>query len=238
MRRRASTTLLALAPILRSPPARTRTWASPAPSPGGQDAATPPPTASGLYDADGADYFESGNLACDGLVCIVSPAAPGTEYASTELGRRLLLEALHLERRLLRGRDRARLPADGARPRVPRAARRPHAAALPRRRPVLELLRGPEVTRAAAPPPSPSMALSCASKAGKEPAGERAARRRRDGRRRPPRRRRRARAHRRRARPRPHAPRVAPRGPRDALPLRRDGRAPVLDEEHPASRST
>ncbi len=34
----------------------------------------------------GSDYFESGNLACDGLVCIVSPAPAGSEYAFTKAG--------------------------------------------------------------------------------------------------------------------------------------------------------
>ncbi len=29
-----------------------------------------------------ADYFESGNLACDGLVCIISPAPAGVKYGS------------------------------------------------------------------------------------------------------------------------------------------------------------
>ncbi len=42
----------------------------------------PAPTATSLYENRGSDYFESGNLACDGLVCIVSPAAPeSTKYA-------------------------------------------------------------------------------------------------------------------------------------------------------------
>jgi hypothetical protein len=34
-----------------------------------------------------SDYFEMGNLACDGLVCIVSPAPAGSEYASTVPGQ-------------------------------------------------------------------------------------------------------------------------------------------------------
>src|SRR5512138_857836 len=45
-----------------------------------QAGTTPPPTASQLYASGGADYFESGNLACDGLVCIVSPVPPGSKY--------------------------------------------------------------------------------------------------------------------------------------------------------------
>jgi hypothetical protein len=87
MRRRASTTLLALAPILLLAACQDPDVGEPCTIAWGQDAATPPPTASGLYEDNGADYFESGNIACEGLVCIVSPAAPGTEYASTELGR-------------------------------------------------------------------------------------------------------------------------------------------------------
>lgn len=34
----------------------------------------------------GSDYFESGNLACDGLVCIVSGVPEGSEYRSTTPG--------------------------------------------------------------------------------------------------------------------------------------------------------
>jgi len=51
-----------------------------------QDGTAPPPTASELYTSGGSDYFESGNLACDGLVCIVSPAPAGSEYGSTTPG--------------------------------------------------------------------------------------------------------------------------------------------------------
>jgi hypothetical protein len=51
-----------------------------------QDGTSPPPTASLLFETGGSDYFESGNLACEGLVCIVSPAPAGTEYGSTEPG--------------------------------------------------------------------------------------------------------------------------------------------------------
>src|SRR5512138_1336483 len=40
-----------------------------------------PPIASEL-PAGGTDYFESGNLSCDGLVCIVSPAPAGSKYGS------------------------------------------------------------------------------------------------------------------------------------------------------------
>lgn len=45
----------------------------------------PPPTASELPYPNGPDYFESGNLACDGLVCIVSPAQAGQEFGSDHL---------------------------------------------------------------------------------------------------------------------------------------------------------
>jgi hypothetical protein len=43
---------------------------------------TPPPDPVALYDAAGADYFESGNLGCENLVCIVSPSPAGSRYAS------------------------------------------------------------------------------------------------------------------------------------------------------------
>ncbi len=36
----------------------------------------PPPSATTIS----ADYFESGNLTCENLVCIVSPAAAGSQY--------------------------------------------------------------------------------------------------------------------------------------------------------------
>ncbi len=51
-----------------------------------QDNTPPPPTAATLYASGGSDYFESGNLACDGLVCIVSPAPAGSKYGSTVPG--------------------------------------------------------------------------------------------------------------------------------------------------------
>ncbi len=51
-----------------------------------QQTDTPPPTAATLYTSNGSDYFESGNLACDGLVCIVSPAPQGSKYGSTTAG--------------------------------------------------------------------------------------------------------------------------------------------------------
>jgi hypothetical protein len=48
---------------------------------------TPPaPTAATLYASGGSDYFESGNLGCDGLVCIVSPAPKGSKYGSETPG--------------------------------------------------------------------------------------------------------------------------------------------------------
>src|SRR5512133_1770943 len=48
------------------------------------DGTAPPPVAVELPPG-GSDYFDSGNLACDGLVCIVSPATTG-EYAFTTPG--------------------------------------------------------------------------------------------------------------------------------------------------------
>jgi hypothetical protein len=46
------------------------------------DGTAAPPVASEIA----SDYFESGNLSCDGLVCIVSPAPAGSEYGSTTPG--------------------------------------------------------------------------------------------------------------------------------------------------------
>ncbi|HEY6005882.1 MAG TPA: adventurous gliding motility lipoprotein CglC [Anaeromyxobacter sp.] len=46
----------------------------------GQDNTTPAPKAIDLFASGGGDYFESGNIGCDGLVCIISPAAPNTTY--------------------------------------------------------------------------------------------------------------------------------------------------------------
>jgi hypothetical protein len=50
------------------------------------DGTPPPPRPTDLYTSGGGDYFESGNLACEGLVCIVSPAAPGSRYACDAYG--------------------------------------------------------------------------------------------------------------------------------------------------------
>lgn len=86
MRRRASRTLLALVPLALAA-CQDPDVGQPCTIAWGQEATSPPPTSSGLFDQGGADYFESGNIACEGLVCIVSPAAPGSEYASAELGR-------------------------------------------------------------------------------------------------------------------------------------------------------
>lgn len=47
-----------------------------------QDGTPPPPRPSEV----GSDYFESGNLACEGLVCIVSPAEANTTYGEYESG--------------------------------------------------------------------------------------------------------------------------------------------------------
>ncbi len=52
-----------------------------------QNGTAAPPTAATLFTSGGSDYFESGNLACDGLVCIVSPAPAGSEYASSVPGQ-------------------------------------------------------------------------------------------------------------------------------------------------------
>lgn len=86
MLRRASRTLLALAPLVLAA-CQDPDVGQPCTIAWGQDAGTPPPTSSGLYDTGGADYFESGNTGCEGLVCIVSPAPEGSEYRSADLGR-------------------------------------------------------------------------------------------------------------------------------------------------------
>jgi hypothetical protein len=89
---RTSTTLLALAPLLvlvacQDPDVGnecTLTWNARWEEQGTQ----PPPTATQLHAQNSAsDYFDSGNFACEGLVCIVSPAAPGTTYGSDTPGR-------------------------------------------------------------------------------------------------------------------------------------------------------
>ncbi|HYD42809.1 MAG TPA: adventurous gliding motility lipoprotein CglC [Anaeromyxobacter sp.] len=43
-----------------------------------QDGTPPPPTPGSIE----ADYFESGNVACDNLICVVSHALPPSRYAS------------------------------------------------------------------------------------------------------------------------------------------------------------
>ena len=43
----------------------------------GSDSTLPPPTPTNAV----GDYFQSGNTACDDLVCIVSPASAESEYA-------------------------------------------------------------------------------------------------------------------------------------------------------------
>jgi hypothetical protein len=49
------------------------------------DGTPPPPTASLLYESGGSDFFESGNVGCDGLVCLVSPAPAGVAYGSDDI---------------------------------------------------------------------------------------------------------------------------------------------------------
>jgi hypothetical protein len=51
-----------------------------------EEGTPPPPKAADLYVSGGGDYFESGNLGCEGLVCIVSPAQEGAPYGSTTAG--------------------------------------------------------------------------------------------------------------------------------------------------------
>src|SRR5689334_20925710 len=44
----------------------------------GTEASTPPPTPTSAK----ADFFQTGNLACDDLVCIVSPAPAGSRWTT------------------------------------------------------------------------------------------------------------------------------------------------------------
>jgi hypothetical protein len=46
------------------------------------ETAPPPPDPVTLFKTGGSDWFESGNPECENLVCIVSPAAPGTQYST------------------------------------------------------------------------------------------------------------------------------------------------------------
>jgi hypothetical protein len=92
MRRRAAKPLVALLPILalaacQDPDVGTPCTISWSPT-WEQDGTPPPPTAVDLASqpGGGADYFESGNLACEGLVCVISPAATGP-YASQTPGQ-------------------------------------------------------------------------------------------------------------------------------------------------------
>lgn len=39
------------------------------------------PTPVELYEQGGGEYFETGNLECEGLVCVLSPAANGSRYS-------------------------------------------------------------------------------------------------------------------------------------------------------------
>jgi hypothetical protein len=80
MRRRATEVMLLLAAIALAAcqgpdvgQSCTLTW--------GTDSATLAPTPVDLFSSGGGDFFESGNAGCEGLVCIVSPVAPGARYA-------------------------------------------------------------------------------------------------------------------------------------------------------------
>lgn len=46
------------------------------------ESAPPPPDPVTLFRTGGADWFETGNPECENLVCIVSPASPGSRYSS------------------------------------------------------------------------------------------------------------------------------------------------------------
>lgn len=79
MRRRLPRTLLGLVPLLFTVACQDPDVGAPCTLQWGSDPANPPPIASTAE----YDFFESGNIACEGLVCIVSPAAANTEYGST-----------------------------------------------------------------------------------------------------------------------------------------------------------
>jgi hypothetical protein len=78
MRRRLSRTLLALVPLVLAAACQDPDVGQKCTLDWGDDSANPPPTAQSAT----VDYFESGNIACDGLVCIISPATTG-DYASS-----------------------------------------------------------------------------------------------------------------------------------------------------------
>jgi hypothetical protein len=48
----------------------------------GVELAVPRPEPVQLYESGGADFFESGNIECENLVCIVSPVQAGARYSS------------------------------------------------------------------------------------------------------------------------------------------------------------
>ena len=83
MRSRVSTTTLAAAALLALGACQKPDVGQPCSITWGTgDTAPPPPDPVTLFKNDGSDWFESGNTTCENLVCIVSPAAPGTRYAS------------------------------------------------------------------------------------------------------------------------------------------------------------
>jgi hypothetical protein len=46
------------------------------------ESAPPPPDPVSLFKNGESDWFETGNAECENLVCIVSPAAPGSRYST------------------------------------------------------------------------------------------------------------------------------------------------------------
>ena len=81
MRRFVSNMLLAVAPLLALSACQKPDVGQPCAIAWGatweSDPLMPPPPSATTTPAD---YFESGNLTCENLVCIVSPAAAGSEY--------------------------------------------------------------------------------------------------------------------------------------------------------------
>jgi hypothetical protein len=68
--------LLAVAPLLALAACQSPDVGQPCDITWGAIVTTPPPDPVTVQ----ADFFESGNVSCENLVCIVSPVAPDTEY--------------------------------------------------------------------------------------------------------------------------------------------------------------
>ncbi len=76
MRRLAAKMMVAVAPLLAIAACQKPDVGQPCTIAWGTDPLVPPPSATTIS----ADYVESGNLTCENLVCIVSPAPAGSTY--------------------------------------------------------------------------------------------------------------------------------------------------------------